>query len=325
MLNKDTSTFNELYANLSTSRYDYGDILGLKVRQLNIKENFYSIKNESEGSNNNRICTPKKSSLFTQTYFVKEYSVCYGLDMLHNTALMNFLDMKYPSIEIWLDNTTEDIYFASAYYEGFKNIHQQGNQKDYAIDNVLNRKQKIEYLVASFFIGDLHTENFGIVNDEIIIIDYDDWVMKTTEHFLTSGIEFLYDFSFKDKYLTIKAGELVETAHRLEALLTNTEKLNQLKQDFEKYYGFCQQTYRHKNINPFDIVVNNTMVVAQYLKEFEKFNENKILMRHDFENAKAYPKNMKEYTKGHLRYKQEEGFFYYARKNFHALFARDFL
>lgn len=316
---------DNLQTDMSLDSHMPSDIFGFKVQYVDINKHFKCVKNKTEGSNNNKICDRKANKCLNNRYYTKEYAVYYAIDMLHNISLLDLLDFKYAKMEIWIDPEASKICFASPHYEGFMNIHNQADKKDYAIDIVLTPEQKIDYLAASFLVGDLHTDNLGVVNGDIVVIDYDDWVMKTTEHFLTWGIEFLDDYSINKKYLLIEAGEFVATGYKLEAILSNQKKLDKLKKDFNLYYGHCQATYRHKNIDPFEIVVTNGLRIAECLKTFSSFPPKKILTKEDIGMSCLDPAKQKFYTKGSMQYKYEEGFFSYAQKHFNAIFARDFL
>lgn len=301
------------------------DIFGFKVKYINLEEEFDYTDNEHEGSNHNKICQKKGSHLLSDKYYTKEYSVYYAMDLLHNIALLDLFDFKYPLMEIWIDSKTDTIYFASQQYPDFVNIYHQADKKDYAVDIVMTPEQKINYLAALFVIGDLHTENFGVVNGHIVVIDYDEWVMKTTEHFLTWGIYFLYRYAYKDKYVSVKAKELVQAGYKLESIFNNQTKLKKLQEKYQSYYEFCQNTYRYKNINPFEIVRVNALKIAECLKEFSSFKPDYVLKKSDIKKTSLDTKNLKDYTPNNPQYKQEEGFFHYVQKNFHAVFARDFL
>ena len=69
----------------------------------------------------------------------------------------------------------------------------------------------------------------------------------------------------------------------------------------------------------------NALKIAECLKEFSSFKPDYVLKKSDIKKTSLDTKNLKDYTPNNPQYKQEEGFFHYVQKNFHAVFARDFL
>lgn len=277
---------------------------GFKIRYVSLKETFDCEGDTEEGSNHNQVCQKKSSDLLQDRYYLKQYDVHYGLDALHNTKLLNFFEFPYPEMEIWIDKKTNDYYFASQHYTNFKPLYEQADDKDYAINIVMNHKQKIHYMAALFFIGDIHTANIGMLNDQMVVIDYDDWVIKKTDHFLDWGYDFLKRYGLSREYLSFTAGDLVEVSHQIETLFADKDKLNKLEASLEELYSFCKG-----NVSPYQIIYNNAFKITECLKTFKYWKPDHVMTEANLENSCLDPENSIHYNQNDKIHAQEDKFY----------------